>query len=194
MSIRKSFDNEASIEIGTRIRRIRGARTQAQFAKLLGVDRATLSNYESGRRQPNSEILKKIASMGNTTVPGLLFGETRTPFDDYLVAINENMAIAAAKEPGFIPKWYISQDEIDLIFALRLMYDDSERLEIIERVVRVAEAAIEHEREVNQGKAPPYGEANIQRLRKILETGKFNEGYDPDVQLWATLWEEIKTD
>lgn len=194
MSIRKSFDNEASAAIGNRIKEIRGDRTQAEFANLVGVDRATLSNYESGRRQPNSEILKKIADLGNTTVPNLLFGETRTPFDKYIRSVNEVTARLAAEEPGYIPRWYLSQDEIDLIFALRRMYDDEARLAIIADIVARAERSIQNDKDVYDGKLPPYGEANVERLKKIMATGQFREGHDPDVYLWSTLWEEIRED
>lgn len=190
MSTRKSFDSEASQQIGLRIKEIRGKRTQAEFAELLGVDRATLSNYESGRRQPNSEVLKKIAGLGGTTVPRVIFGETKTKFDSYIQSINESVARLASENPGFIPRWYISQDEIDLIFALRRMYDDDARLEIINHIIERADASIQRDRDIDNGKIPPYGEANVARLKKILETGNFEEGYDPDVYLWATFHEE----
>ncbi|SIQ78216.1 hypothetical protein SAMN05880590_107155 [Rhizobium sp. RU35A] len=73
------------------------------------------------------------------------------------------------------------------------MYDDDARLSIIQEIVNKAEESIDHDRELDQGKVPPYGEAAVERLRAILQTGRFNEGYDPEVQYWATLWEEVKS-
>lgn len=189
--MRKSFDIEASEKIGARIRGIRGTRTQAAFAALLEVDRATLSNYESGRRQPNNEMIKKIAEIGGITVPDLIFGETKTPFNSYLQSVQEETVRLAAEQPGFIPRWYISQDEIDLIFAMRLMYDDDVRLDIISKVVTIADEVVERERTLLKGKVPPYGEANIARLKNVLSTSNFKEGYDPDVYLWATFGEGV---
>ena len=47
--------------------------TQEQAAKELGITRATLANYESGRTSPDIELGKKMASLYQTTVDNLIF-------------------------------------------------------------------------------------------------------------------------
>ena len=45
---------------GERLRKIRGAMTQVEFAAMLGIGRTTLLRYESGERQPDVELLLKL--------------------------------------------------------------------------------------------------------------------------------------
>ncbi len=49
--------------------------TQAQAAKMLGVAPSTIGMYEQGRRKPDSDMLKKICTVFNTSM-------------DYLFAVN----------------------------------------------------------------------------------------------------------
>lgn len=43
-----------------RLRLARGDRSQAEAARLLGISPMRLSNYESGKREPDISLLKKI--------------------------------------------------------------------------------------------------------------------------------------
>jgi len=45
---------------GDRLRQIRGAVTQARFARQLGIGRTTLIRYESGSRTPDAQLLLKL--------------------------------------------------------------------------------------------------------------------------------------
>ena len=47
--------------------------TQEAAAKELGITRATLSSYESGKTTPDIEMGKKIASLYKTSVNELIF-------------------------------------------------------------------------------------------------------------------------
>ena len=47
--------------------------TQEKAAKELGISRATLSSYESGRTVPDIEMGKKMAALYETTVDELNF-------------------------------------------------------------------------------------------------------------------------
>ena len=53
------------MDVGKRIKALRKTRglTQEQLAEKLGVQRATISNYEIGRRSPHLKELEKIASI-----------------------------------------------------------------------------------------------------------------------------------
>lgn len=61
---RKVFSNEALIAIGQRIREARGKERQSDFAAKLNVSRSVLSNYEAGRRLPDSAVIELIEHFG----------------------------------------------------------------------------------------------------------------------------------
>ncbi len=60
--------------LGERIRQLRGRRTQVAFAALLGMKQPQLARYEAGR-QPDVQVLTKIAKTCGVTVDWLLTGE-----------------------------------------------------------------------------------------------------------------------
>lgn len=76
---RKVFDNETLKAIGHRIREARGLRRQVDFAEELGVSRSVLSNYEAGRRLPDSKTLEKIADLGSLPANYILTGQKVVP-------------------------------------------------------------------------------------------------------------------
>jgi methanogenic corrinoid protein MtbC1 len=63
-----------NIELSTQIKSLRklNGYTQKEFADLLGVGQATVSNYEKGIRVPDTEKLAKIASIFEVTLDYLL--------------------------------------------------------------------------------------------------------------------------
>jgi transcriptional regulator with XRE-family HTH domain len=189
MSRRKSFDIETSQAIGRRIKEIRGSAKQADFASELGIDRATLANYESGRRIPNDTVLKKLSVMSGRTVPEIVFGTPKTPFAEYMRNINEELFRQSQANPGFIPKWMISDDEIALIMCIRIaLLGDFSIFPMLEPIVQQAEQVIG--RDIEMG-LPAYGEAQVARARAIVEKRSLQEGYDPDRALFATFSEEL---
>ncbi|WP_051298717.1 helix-turn-helix domain-containing protein [Marinobacterium litorale] len=54
-------------DIGERITRIRGDKSQIAFANELGVHKNTLGNYERGRNTPDADFLAKLAGIGVNT-------------------------------------------------------------------------------------------------------------------------------
>lgn len=66
------------IDIGAKIRTLRKGRklTQEELAERLGITRATVSNYEVGRRSPHISELKRIADYFGVGVD--YFGVTPT--------------------------------------------------------------------------------------------------------------------
>ena len=60
-----------------RIRELREARgiNQSELAQILGVRQNTLSTWETGRYEPDGEMLKKIAAALNVSVDYLLGGD-----------------------------------------------------------------------------------------------------------------------
>jgi transcriptional regulator with XRE-family HTH domain len=75
MSRKKLTSNETFPGLPNRIKFLRGAHTQKEFGEILGVSKATVSKYESGINIPSSDILKKIAFVGNKSIEWLLRGD-----------------------------------------------------------------------------------------------------------------------
>jgi transcriptional regulator with XRE-family HTH domain len=69
----------SGVQVGQRIRAVRGRLTQTDFARMIGVRKQNyISRYEHGRI-PNPELLVKIAELGKTSVDYLLTGRGRGP-------------------------------------------------------------------------------------------------------------------
>lgn len=64
--------------IGDRLRKLRGKMSQEEVAEKVGISRARLSHYETGRSEPDSEILGKLAEFYNVTTDFLITGKNQT--------------------------------------------------------------------------------------------------------------------
>lgn len=62
-----------------RLNELRGQRTQAQMAQLLGLPRETYRNYEVGTREPPLETLVKMANFFGVSVDYILGLDELTP-------------------------------------------------------------------------------------------------------------------
>lgn len=60
-------------KMGSKLRELRGEKSQATVAKDLGVCQSTYAMYEMGERIPSDEKKKKIADYYNVTVQFLFF-------------------------------------------------------------------------------------------------------------------------
>ena len=47
----------------SRLREVRGSKSQAEFAKLLGVKTAAYGHYETGRTQPSVDVIIRIVEV-----------------------------------------------------------------------------------------------------------------------------------
>lgn len=56
----------------TRLKELRGNKTQSEIAIELGLPRETYRNYETGARQPDQELLIKIADYFDVSIDYLL--------------------------------------------------------------------------------------------------------------------------
>lgn len=74
MEVNKKITNALFLDVGRRIKQIRGKLRQSEFAEIIGVQQGTISVYEKGRI-PEPLILQRIAEYGKTTVEWLLKGE-----------------------------------------------------------------------------------------------------------------------
>jgi transcriptional regulator with XRE-family HTH domain len=63
------------MEIGKRIRQIRGEKSRKAFGQLIGIVENTLRNYEEGRAFPNSDVLAHICRIFSIDPFWLLLGD-----------------------------------------------------------------------------------------------------------------------
>ena len=61
------------VEIGRRLRILRGIRTRTGVAKEIGVSYSALSKYENGWKVPNDSTKVRIADYYGTTVQRIFF-------------------------------------------------------------------------------------------------------------------------
>ncbi len=101
---------KGSKRLGQTIREIRGVLTQRQFAKLICVSQGTVAKYEAGQSFPKAETLCRIAEYGGEAVERILF-------DSKDVEKNKDATDTNKRVDRFI----ISNDEIELVIALREM-------------------------------------------------------------------------
>ncbi|MCI7478425.1 MAG: helix-turn-helix domain-containing protein [Selenomonadales bacterium] len=71
-----------SVLLGSKIRKIRGKRSQTVFGKILGVDRTTIGSWEIGRHEPNLDLLNQIATIGGVSMNWLSSNAPCDSFDD----------------------------------------------------------------------------------------------------------------
>jgi transcriptional regulator with XRE-family HTH domain len=71
------------MSLADRLKELREKRglTQDQIADLTKINRATYSNYESGRRKPPGKKLELLAKFYKVSVDYLLTGKENTDFD-----------------------------------------------------------------------------------------------------------------
>lgn len=60
-------------EIGKRLIKLRGDRTQAEVAKAIGISASTLSMYENGERIPRDNIKLKLSNYYNRKIEAIFF-------------------------------------------------------------------------------------------------------------------------
>lgn len=60
-------------KIGERLVELRGSRTQAAMAEIIGVSQSTYAMWETGQRIPSDEKKQKIAEVYEISVQALFF-------------------------------------------------------------------------------------------------------------------------
>lgn len=60
-------------EIGSRLCKLRGKRTQKEISDSIGVCQSTYAMYETGQRIPSDENKRKLAEYFKTTVQAIFF-------------------------------------------------------------------------------------------------------------------------
>ncbi len=65
-------------QVGVRLLRLRGMRSQEEVAAALQIRQSTLAMYESGARMPRDEIKLRLARYYGCSVDALFFSEDDT--------------------------------------------------------------------------------------------------------------------
>lgn len=104
-----SQHKDDAAELPTRLRALRGERSQAEFARIVGLTRSALANYENGRTAPKPSILRQISERAGVSDSFLLSGEVRNEYELNLVVTGR----------GFINECHETPDELTIVRALR---------------------------------------------------------------------------
>lgn|SRR5690554_4381763 len=68
-----------SINIGERVKHVRGGMNQRAFAEKLGVSNGSISQIEQGKAMPSGEFLLRIHQEFNVDITWLLTGMSNSP-------------------------------------------------------------------------------------------------------------------
>lgn len=113
--------------------RLSVGKNQEDLAEFLNLDRAAISQYESGKRTPDAEKLSKIADFYNTTTDYLL-GRTTNP-----------KSLSSDNTDEFRPT---PEDELLIFYKARDLSEESQKLikEQIEHLHRLEQERWERQK------------------------------------------------
>lgn len=77
--------------------------SQQELADRLGITRSRLGNYEQGLREPDFELVNKIANFFGVTVDALT-GRTTEPPPDSEISSEWRQCVAEARALGYTPE------------------------------------------------------------------------------------------
>ena len=100
-----NFMGKVIMEIGDRIKQIRGRTPRAEFAEKLGIHPQTLYLYEKGKRVADVDLIQKICEHFHVSVEWLIFGEgglqtagKETPDPELQARLTAQEALLAERE------------------------------------------------------------------------------------------------
>lgn len=106
--------------LSNRLRKLRGDKTQIEFAKVVGLSRVTVGYYENGDRIPDSLKLRKIAERCNVSA-------------DYLLGLTND----PRRNSSSIDELGITTDAIDIMKKVK-KYDPSACLDAVTELLKWA--------------------------------------------------------
>lgn len=130
------------IQIGTRIKELRKEKgiSQKDFAKLVGINYSTYSNYENNNREPTKAQLKKIADALNVSVDNLLgvpeyVDITEEQFRNACNWLeNADIEIDAPDSDDALQKYYVHSE-----FGISCSLDKLDIIELVNNCVKEAD-------------------------------------------------------
>jgi len=147
--------------LGRRIKFLRGELSQSEFAKKVGVSRAALANYETGRTIPAPEVIEAICDVSGVTSAFLSSGKAREA-DHILDLLGLNDDSAGS----------LTADEWAIVRGLRVC-----KPEVVRRVVAlISEGYFENRRGLADPDPILLGE-DFRKLASIVEkSGQYQKG------------------
>jgi phage repressor protein C with HTH and peptisase S24 domain len=104
MNTNLSSKKIAKIEIGNRVKCVRGKNPQKEFAKILGFSSSYLSEVESGKTKPSLELLIRISEITKYNLHWLVTGEGPLFVESSTSMVKEDSALyGELGEYAFIP-------------------------------------------------------------------------------------------
>ncbi|AFK85868.1 MULTISPECIES: helix-turn-helix domain-containing protein [Thermoanaerobacterium] len=110
--------------------------TQEDLAKILEISRSTIAGYETERKEPDYETLKKIADFFNVSIDYLLGRiDIRSPLDKITKAVLD--------DPELLEFWNTLKDREDL----KHLFNQTKKLspKNIRQIIRIIKAIEEEE-------------------------------------------------
>jgi transcriptional regulator with XRE-family HTH domain len=147
--------------LGQRLKVLRGVLSQEAFAERIGVSRAALANYETGRTKPGREVLKKVSEVSGVPLEHLETGAPVSPSE---------LAAALGFTPGGPDT--ITDHELALVRLLRLCRPST----ILEVAKAIQTGIVENDEP--KGLADPLTVVHdLKQLVTIIEReGDYNRG------------------
>lgn len=62
-------------KVGERLKALRGKRTQAEIADIIGVTPVAISQYENGDRMPSDDVKIKLSALYRRSVSTIFFAD-----------------------------------------------------------------------------------------------------------------------
>lgn len=153
--------------IAARIRLLRGEESQAAFSQKVGLTRAALANYETGRTTPKRSVLRRICQRLGISESALIQGEAQD-MTDLLGSLGIYDEVATL--PG------LTDDEKAIIRVLRIC-----DTEVVHSVVSSMTAGLEQKKFWSNGADPGTIVEDIARLYQIAKAGgAYLRGVTPD--------------
>jgi len=107
-----------NFNIGQRIKALRGALSQKDFSRKVGVPFRSFQRYESGERVPSVEILKRISDQTGTPLDRLIKGEESSAdykqFAEYLTAADAPRVVVGKDLNLYVCKLIKDKDKTNL--------------------------------------------------------------------------------
>jgi transcriptional regulator with XRE-family HTH domain len=160
------MSTQTSTDLAQRIRQLRGEKSQAEFARFVGLTRSALANYETGRTTPKPSLLREISLKLGISEDFLLSGRVRNEYEFNYVATGK----------GFLNDSFESRDELSLLRVMRAARPNN-----IARVVGILLDDISDHAESREELKGVTAQHDLARLGEILRAnGAYEKGSTGD--------------
>lgn len=156
----------SSTDLGQRLKFLRGEQSQEDFARKVGLTRAALANYETGRTKPKPSVLREVSRKLGLSDDFLLSGQVRNEYELNLVVAGK----------GVLNDGNETEDELAIVGVLR-----AARPETVKNIIGTLLREIEDDPRTRERLRGPRVDEHIARLGAIFRaSGEFSKGSSPE--------------